>query len=157
MGNSMKVSLTVALSASLVLASCGFVRDSKLNPFNWFGKSEPTETLVSVEKPADPRSLVDDVLSMEVEPYSGGVIVRAKGLTPTQGWWNAELVEAETDDPSHLVLEFRLLAPIVPTDVNTPRSREVVVAKTVSPQQLEYISRITVQGARNARTSRAHR
>lgn len=149
--------LTVALASLLVLASCGFMRESRLNPFNWFGRSEQAERVVVAEEPQDPRFLVENVVSMDVEPYSGGVIVRAKGITPTQGWWDAELVELEDDDPSHLVLEFRLLAPLTQTDVNTPRSREVVVATTLSPQRLEYINRITVQGATNARSSAARR
>ena len=152
----MSRSLSAALVALMFLANCGFVRDSKLNPFNWFGRSEPAEKVV-IEQPKDPRYLVADVVSMTVEPYSGGIIVRAKGITPTQGWWDAELVELEQDDPSHLVLEFRLLPPLTEADVNTPRSREIVVAKTVSPQRLEYITKITVQGENNARSSRAQR
>lgn len=152
----MSRSLSVALIALMLLANCGFVRDSKLNPFNWFGRSEPAEKVV-IEKPKDPRYMVADVVSMNIETYSGGIIVRAKGITPTQGWWDAELVELEQDDPSHLVLEFRLLPPLTEADVNTPRSREIVVAKTVSPQRLGYITKITVQGANNARSSRAQR
>jgi hypothetical protein len=155
----MSRSLTVALAAMLFLTSCGFVRESRLNPFNWFGRSEQTETVAAVGADEDPRPLVDDVISMQIEPYSTGVIVRATGITPTQGWWDAELVEAklEEEDPSHLVLEFRLLPPPAATPVNTPRSREVTVAKTVSVNRLENIRQITVQGARNARTSRATR
>lgn len=153
----MKRSFMAALAALMLVSACGFVRESKLNPFNWFGRSEPAETVtVPVEK-SDPRPLVADVVDMAIESYSGGVIVRAKGLNPTQGWWDAELVEAKTDDPSHLVLEFRLIPPLTQTEVSTPRSREVVVAKTVSNQRLEVITRITVQGANNARTSRANR
>lgn len=153
MDGAMKRSMTVALAALLTLSACGAMRDSRLNPFNWFGRSEPTETVAVVEK-ADPRPLVGDVLSMSVEPYSGGAIVRATGRTETQGWWDAELVEAKTDDPTNLVLEFRLLPPIVDSDVNTPQSREVTVAMTLSPARLEYISSITVQGANNARATR---
>lgn len=152
-------SLTVALAALLILTSCGFVRESRLNPFNWFGRSERTETVAAVGAETDPRPLVEDVVSMAVEGYSTGVIVRATGITPTQGWWNAELVEAtlEDEDPTHLVLEFRLVPPPSPTPVNTPRSREVTVAKTLSLSRLDNISQITVQGARNARTSRTTR
>jgi hypothetical protein len=153
MDGAMTRSLTVALAALLTLSACGAVRDSRLNPFNWFGRSEPVETIRVVEK-ADPRPLIGDVLSMSVEAYSSGVIVRATGRTETQGWWDAELIEAKTDDPSKLVLEFRLLPPIVRTDVNTPRSREVTDAKTLSPTRLEYITSITVQGANNARATR---
>lgn len=147
-------SLTAALIALLVLTSCGKVRDSRLNPFNWFGRSEQTETLQTVQKPADPRPLVGDVVSMNVEPYSGGAIVRATGISPTQGYWDAELVEVENDEPGHLILEFRLFPPVAEQGVNTPRSREVTVAMTLSPARLESISRITVQGASNARTTR---
>ncbi|MCF8486405.1 MAG: hypothetical protein K9G71_14445 [Rhodobacteraceae bacterium] len=147
-------SLTAALIALLVLTSCGKVRDSRLNPFNWFGRSEQTETLQTVQKPADPRPLVADVVSMNVEPYSGGAIVRATGISPTQGYWDAELVELENDEPGHLILEFRLFPPVAEQGVNTPRSREVTVAMTLSPARLENISRITVQGASNARTTR---
>lgn len=154
MDGAMTRSMTVALAALLTLSACGGVRESRLNPFNWFGGSEPTETITIVVDKADPRPLVGDVLSMSVEPYSGGAIVRATGRTETQGWWDAELVEAETDDPGKLVLEFRLLPPIVRTDVNTPRSREITVAKTLSPTRLEYISSIVVQGANNARATR---
>lgn len=147
-------SLTAALIATLVLTSCGAVRDSRLNPFNWFGRSQPTETIQTVEKPKDPRLLVADVVSMNVEPYSGGAIVRATGIAQTQGWWDAELVELETDEAGHLILEFRLFPPVAQQDVNTPRSREITVAMTLSPARLENISRITVQGESNARTTR---
>ncbi len=147
-------SLTVALIALLVLTSCGRISESRLNPFNWFGRSEPTETIQSVVKPKDPRLLVADVVSMNVESYSGGAIVRATGITPTQGWWEAELVETENDEAGHLILEFRVFPPLIEQGVNSPRSREVTVAITLSPTRLEDINRITVQGANNARTTR---
>lgn len=153
----MKRSLTVAVAALMVVTSCGMVRESRLNPFNWFGRSEPSQTVAASITPEDPRPLVDDVTNMKVEAYSAGVIVRATGITPTQGWWDAELVEVEVDEPGHLVLEFRIIPPLTTTAVNTPKSREVTVAKTVSAVRLENISKITVQGARNARTSRAGR
>lgn len=144
---------TLALAALLTLTACGAVRESRLNPFNWFGPSEPRESIV-LEDPVDPRLLVADVISMDVEAYSGGVIVRATGRNPTQGYWDAELVEAETDDPTEIVFEFRLLPPVLTSDVSTPQSREVTVAKTLSPARLEQITRITVQGANNARSVR---
>lgn len=144
---------SVALAALLTLSACGAVRESRLNPFNWFGRSAPVETTAVVEK-VDPRLLVSDVVSMSVEPYSGGALVRATGRTDTQGWWDAELVEAKTDDPDKLVLEFRLLPPLINTDVNTARSREITAAYALSPARLENIRSITVQGAKNARATR---
>ncbi len=149
----MKRSMTLALVALLGLSACGMVRDSRLNPFNWFGSSEPTASIVLVDK-VDGRPVIQDVLSMTIEPYSAGAIVRATGRAETQGYWEAELVEVATDDPTEIVLEFRILPPLVRADVSTPQSREVTVAKTLSPQRLELINRVTVQGANNARTTR---
>ena len=57
----MKRSVTFALAAVLVLTSCGMVRDSRLNPFNWFGQSEPVDVLTAVPDGQDTRLLVADV------------------------------------------------------------------------------------------------
>ncbi|MBA3910256.1 MAG: hypothetical protein C0524_10320 [Rhodobacter sp.] len=135
------------------LVGCGGVRDSKLNPLNWFKRSEPRETIVLPGESADPRPLVEAVLSMSVEPMPGGAIVRATGLTPTQGWWSAELVPLPLDENGVLVYEFRLLPPITKTDVNTPRSREVEVAIYISDYKLDAVREIVVQGAGNARSA----
>jgi hypothetical protein len=150
----MKRPVTAALVAVLVLTSCGVVRDSRLNPFNWFGRSERVETIAPLQEKRDPRLLVADVVSLTIEPYSGGAIIRATGVMETQGWWNVDLVEVENDDPTHLLLDFRSLPPVTQTDVGTVRSREVTAAMTVSPRKLEDITRVTVQGAQSARTTR---
>jgi hypothetical protein len=144
----------LVLSLCVLLAGCGGFRDSRLNPFNWFGRSEPRETIVLPEKAADPRPLVAEVLSMSVEPMPGGAIVRATGRTPTQGWWKAELVPQPLTEGGALVYEFRLLPPITPTDVNTPQSREVTVAEFISDIKLDAVREIVVQGSGNARASR---
>ncbi len=146
----------LALTLTLALASCGGIRDSRLNPFNWFGRSAPAERIqvaVATDADADPRPLVETVTDMQVDAFPGGAIVRATGLTPTQGWWAAELVELPIDEDGVLVLEFRLLPPITPTDVNTPQSRTVTVGTSFSEIKLSKISRIVVQGKTNARAS----
>ncbi|MFN4153027.1 MAG: hypothetical protein ACK4HF_00085 [Paracoccaceae bacterium] len=150
----MRSPATAALVAVLVLTSCGAVRDSRLNPFNWFGRSERVETIAPVGAKVDPRLLVADVVTLSVEPYTGGAIVRATGVMETQGWWQAELVEVKGDDPTHLVLDFRILPPVTQTATGTVRSREVTAAMTVAPRRLEDITRVTVQGERSARTTR---
>ena len=150
----MKSPVTAALVAVLVLTSCGAVRESRLNPFNWFGRSERVETLSSLQQAADPRLLVADVVSLDIEPYTGGAIVRATGVMESQGWWQAELVEVKGDDPTHLVLDFRILPPVTQTPTGNTRTREVTAAMAVSPRRLQDISRVTVQGERSARTTR---
>ncbi len=142
------------LSLCLVLVGCGGFRDSRLNPRNWFGPSAPRETIVLPGESVDARPLVDAVLSMTVEQNPGGVIVRATGQTPTQGWWKAELVPQPVTEDGVLVFEFRLIPPLTKTDVNTPRSREVTVGTYVSDIKLDQVREIVVQGANNARTVR---
>jgi hypothetical protein len=136
------------------LAGCGGFRESRLNPFNWFGRSAPRETIVLPTDRKDPRPLVEAVLSMSVEPIPGGAIVRARGQTPTQGWWQAELVPLDIDENGVLVYEFRLLPPVTNADVNTPQSRQVDVAIYISDIRLERVNEIVVQGATNARSAR---
>ena len=144
----------VVLGLTVALAGCAGVRQSKLNPFNWFKKSQPRETIVLPKEGSDPRGLVETVLSMQVEPIPGGAVVRARGLTPTQGWWDAELVPQDLDDKGVLVYEFRLLPPVGKTDVNTQASREIDVAIYISDIKLESVREIVVQGATNARSAR---
>lgn len=144
----------VIFGLGLALAGCGAVRQSKLNPFNWFRKSEPRETIVLPEEGSDGRPLVDTVLSMQVEPIPGGAVVRARGVTPTQGWWDAELVARDLDEDGVLVYEFRLMPPAGRTDVNTQQSREIDVAIYISDVKLQNVREIVVQGAQNARSAR---
>lgn len=149
----MRLPLTAALVALTVLSACGGLRDSRLNPFNWFGRSEPA-VQVQTAKPTDPRALVDQVLTMAVEAYPGGAIVRATGLPPTQGYWEAELVARPLDENGVLVLDFRVFPPIAAASVANQQSREITVAYSLSDIKLQAISEIVVQGAGNARSSR---
>ena len=80
--------------------------------------------------------------------------MRARGETPTQGWWQAELVPQDVDPNGVLVYEFRLLPPVAPADVNTPQSRRIDVAIYVSNIRLDQVNEIVVQGANNARSAR---
>ncbi len=137
----------------LSLAACGGIRDSRLNPFNWFGRSEPVEKVVIDEKPEDHRQRVETVLSMAVEPVSSGVIVRATGRSPAQGYWEAELVPQPLTAEGVLVLDFRISPPRDTTNVSTPRSREVTVALHLSNIKLANVRQIIVQGANDARSA----
>jgi hypothetical protein len=105
---------------------------------------------VATALPSDPRPMVDKLLSMQVEAFPGGVIVRATGLPPTQAYWNADLVALPPDDKGTLVLEFHLVAPTTPVPANTQKSREITVAYTLTDFSLREVSRIEVRGARNS-------
>ncbi len=151
----MRLPVTAALIAVTLLVSCGAIRESRLNPLNWFGKSREVEqTAVVSQAPQDPRNLVQTVLSMAVEPFPGGAIIRATGLPPTQGWWSAELVARPVDENGVLVLDFRVFAPPTPKPVVNQQSREITAAISLSNIKLDGIREIVVQGETNARSSR---
>jgi len=146
--------LTALVALTLILAGCGGFRDSKVNPFNWFKRSEETQKLALPARPADTRALVASVISMQVEEVPGGAIIRATGLPPTQGWWKADLVPLDVDENGRMVLEFRIFSPVDQKAVGNERSREVVVALFVSNIKLEPVREIIVQGDTNARSAR---
>ena len=151
----MRLPLIAALTLALALPACGGFRDSRLNPLNWFGRAQETEQVaLTEEQKADPRLLVERVVSLNVEALPTGVIVRAKGLPPTQGWWSAELVERPVDENGVLVYDFRVFPPLIDTPEGTPRSREITVAASLSTVALDPIREIVVQGATNALSSR---
>lgn len=149
----MKHPMIAVLSAALVLSSCASVRNSRLNPFNLFGNSTPSTNVAAPETRVDQRLLVQQVTGLVLEPSPGGVIVRATGLPPTQGYWEAELVPGEVTD-GKIVYEFRVFPPLSRKIVATPRSREIEVAAYLSNNKLAKINEISVQGASNSRSSR---
>lgn len=151
----MKRRVVLALGAAFVVTGCGAVRDSRLNPFNWFGGARRRQRVeTSVEAAKDQRLLVADVISLSVDPYSSGAIVRATGIPPTQGWWDAELVARPIDEDGVLVYDFRVFPPLTNTPPGTPRSREITVGTSISAVRLDQVREIVVQGANNALSSR---
>lgn len=152
----MRAGVLAAMTAVMVVSACATVRDSRLNPFNWFGRSQVTR----VATPATPavnyggRVPVTEVTEMHIEPATGGAIIRAKGVPPTQGWYQADLVLEPGEREDELSYRFVLRQPDAGQRVGTPVSREVTVATFVSDFRLEGIRQITVAGAQNARTTR---
>jgi hypothetical protein len=150
--------LLAALALLLTLTACGQVRESRINPLNWFGRSEarPTAPLGQpIPVLPDTRPLVDQVTAMSLERTHGGAILRATGLPPTQGFWDAELVAVTGANVGEgvLVFDFRLAPPPYLARQGTTFSREVEVATFLSNAQLEGVSRIVVRGLRTERVS----
>lgn len=152
----MRRRVLLGLGVAAVVAGCGRIRESRLNPFNWFGGARRRERVAAEGTPAaqDQRLLVAEVVSLSVDPYSAGAIIRAKGIPPSQGWWDAELVARPIDENGVLVYDFRVFPPLIDTPAGTPRSREITVGTSISAVKLDQVNEIVVQGAGNALSSR---
>lgn len=150
------------ISSVLVLtlvSGCSGWSDSRLNPGNWFGGQSVPDTLVPVEAQAvtDSRPLVAQVTGVAVEPTPGGVILRAVGLPPTQGYWQGALVSQNPDlvpEDGVLSFQFRVAPPPAPAPVGSPATREVVVGVFLSRQDLQGVTQLRVIGAGNERSVR---
>ena len=154
----MRVILLATLTAVLLLGACAKARDSKLNPFNWFQRSAPVDTLEPEEgydALTDNRILVDQVVGLVIEAIPGGAVVRATGLPPTQGYWSAELLPENDGVPVNGELSFRFVVAPPPdvSRVSTVQSREISVAVYLSNIDLAEVRRITVLGARTSRSA----
>lgn len=149
----MRIALFAAMAALMILAACGKIRESRFNPFN--GSRAEVATLQPkggyVVTP-EYRQLVDQVLTLAVEPMPGGGIVRATGLPATQGYWQADLVPENDGEPVDgvLTLRFVVFPPPQPAPASTQPSREITVGYFLTDQQLAKISRIIVQGQTTA-------
>ena len=174
----MRKTLTTVLIASFLLAGCGAIRDSRLNPFNWFGRSQEvavdtgqtTETNPLIPRRTglfsrsrqeyenrDLTTPIATVSELWVERVPGGAIIRAKGLDATQGAFNVLLVpelddEVAVDGVLTYTLERQL--PLEPRPVGPTQTREVVVARRVTDQTLQGVRTIKVVAAQNARQVR---
>ena len=149
-----KPALALALTAVLTVTACGAMRESRLNPMNWFGRSHETKTEeFGIASPEDKRPLVAQVLGMTIEQTPTGAIVRATGMSPMQGSYDAELVARPVDDKGVLVYDFRLMSPPEAKPVGAARTREVTAGAHLSHAKLAGITQIVVQGAQNARSA----
>jgi hypothetical protein len=142
------------LLSCLALAGCG----SSWNPFNW-GQTE--EVIIRSEggdagspdmlTVPDPRPQMPRVVALSIDRMPTGAILTARGLPPRQGWWGAELVPvpAARAPAGTLAFVFKAVPAPAPQQVGTERSREVVVARTITLGALEGMSRIVVVAGEN--------
>lgn len=162
--------ISVLLLSALVLTSCGAVRDSGLNPFNWFGRS--VSTPVATEGAVNPlipkrrasifRQEQDtsyrgwdlgEITELEIERRPGGAILRATAVADYQGAFELKLVKLDAESsPTTLTYAFRGLQP---REAQGPvQGRTHTVALWITDNKLAGINTIQVKGARNIRTVR---
>lgn len=154
----MQKTALAALVLVLALGACGSGGWSRLNPMTWFS-DDTVETLAPSngwDNTTDRRALVPVVRSMEVLRTPEGAVIRATGVTSTQGWWDVELRPINDEEPvdGALIYEFVLAAPRAQTGAGPEQSRTVTAAVKVSNYTLAGVNRIVVRGAQNAQSAR---
>lgn len=169
----MRISLTVLLVASMGLGACGVVRDSTLNPTNWFGRSTSAPVEEASTNPLIPAqgglfagrraknalyigTPFNEIVDLKVERIPGGAIIRATGRAARQGTYSVQLTPANEDEvPVDGVLTYRLEGiALTNTAAGTPPTREVTAARKLTSQDLRGVRSIRVEGQRNARVAR---
>lgn len=144
--------IVIVIALLGVLGGCSRISESRLNPFNWFGRDRAVE-VQAVDVVTDPRPLVAQVINVSIERAPGGAILRAVGLPPRQGYWAPELIETGRAN-GVVAFHFRLAEPPAPTRVSTQVSREVVVATFLTDQDLAGVREIQVIGSQASRAVR---
>jgi hypothetical protein len=169
----MKHPIALLLLSAMLLGACGTVRESRLNPFNWFGAARSTPVADAAESDVNPlippqrRSIfyaerdtsyrgteVAQVTGLFVERRPGGALIRAEGVVARQGAFDVRLIKMpEESDETTMVYALQALQP--PRGAAGPESaRRVTAAEFVTDNELAGIRTIRVQGATNAQTSR---
>ena len=138
----------IILGGFLGLAACG----GRLNPFNWFRRGRKPQVVdeTGFVAPVETRGLMTRITEVKVEETSTGVILRATGVMPAQGYHDAELVGLPLDEDGVKVFEFRIRAPADTTGPGPEASRTITAAVAISYYQLDQIAALRVLGAENA-------
>lgn len=169
----MRRPLVALLVLSMTLGACGAIRESRMNPFNWFGGSREVSADVDPASTGAANPLIpqrranlfrrdegiflgrplDQVTELRIERVADGAIIRVEGIAQRADAFDIRLVPVPTERPDELHFELQGEFPEVTR--NTVRlPRPVVVATHLSDQELAGIRRIRVSAARNARESR---
>ncbi len=172
----MRTLLSALLITTLVLPGCGSVRDSRLNPKNWFGKSQVVEVdenaevnpLIPRKKglasrkngPAPKGALIEQVSALTIERVPGGAVIRAQGIAAHMGGYDLRLVPLNDGKPEKGMLsyEMRLFYPVIDHRrsriTGTARARTLNVAHHLTDQDLDGVRSIRVIGDQNSRSSK---
>ncbi|WP_101068038.1 hypothetical protein [Roseovarius salinarum] len=171
----MRFLLTLFTISALALAGCSSLRDSRVNPANWFGKSKSEPRAEQTEQAGNPLipenegegvfSLMGDkdhegtpvaqVTGLEIKQVSGGAIVRVQGITRRQGAHDVRLASPTEGEPVDGVLTLRLeAAQPEDTAIGPERTRVVNAARFIPERELRRTRSVRVIAETNVRTSR---
>jgi hypothetical protein len=144
--------LPLLIAATVTLAGCSTLSESRLNPLNWFGSSgAPVVADGRPLVPADAVTVVTDtrplmtVTRVEVARTGDGALVTATGVQPAPGHFNAQLARVGIDGT---ILVLRMVAEAPPAPVGG--TREIIAATAVSNATLAGLTGVRVEGAGGA-------
>ncbi|MEM9576247.1 MAG: hypothetical protein AAF999_04445 [Pseudomonadota bacterium] len=140
------------------------------NPVNWFGNDAPDESVLEPIDEANPLipqrtgifqsrntpapylgTTIDAVADLTLERVPGGLIIRATGQSARFAAFNARLTPSNEDEvPVDGVLTYQLQAQYTQVSSGTPESRQVIVARQLTDQELQGARTIRVEGLQNA-------
>ncbi len=165
----MRFILAISLVTTLAACSGGGGTGSassmaSLNPFNWFGNRAATPGNAAGTpslaprrgylKVVDTRPLIDQITALAAEKTASGVILRATGLAPSEGYHSADLVVVASAKAGELVFEFRARPPASAARIGPAHLRELVAGAHLTRAQLIGIRIIRVIAGRNSRSVR---
>jgi hypothetical protein len=157
----MRATLPNALILVLLLGGCSGLRESRVNPFNWFAGTPsegPAETIVEQDPSEIGTVLIDQITDIRMEPVQGGALLRVTGQMASQGGWDAQLKAPKkalgSPPENSLVVRFLVRQPPVPQPTSSAASRSVTAALFIDRDRLEELRTITVQGAQNTQSLR---
>ncbi|WP_339106999.1 hypothetical protein [Thioclava sp. GXIMD4216] len=162
----MRKPFLASLAIVLALSACGSIRESRMNPWNWFGSStEKTSTPSLAPKGgyaaalADNRSVIAQITSLEIRKTSAGAIVEVTGLPPTQGWWDVALIAENDGRPVNGEIHYTMVGYPPSAEsaeahrAGTVGSRQITAAAYIDNFKLADVRRVTVTGASNSRSA----
>ena len=152
----------LAFALVLTLAGCAGSGGGigSLNPFSWFGGGSAAarpDTLAprgGFPVAVDRRPLIEKITAVAVERTPYGIIVRATGLPPTLGYYDAGLVAVAAPRRGELAFEFRARPPGRAMPAGSAYARQITAGAFIPKERLHGIRTIRVIGATNSRTAR---
>ncbi|SLN46350.1 hypothetical protein AQS8620_01914 [Aquimixticola soesokkakensis] len=159
--------LIILFTAASLLAGCASVRDSRFNPRNWVDSTPDVVTSDSgaIVLPTlaprkgyvafvDTRPLIAQMTGLSLQRTQTGAILVASGRVPTQGYYDAELVEIDEGLPNRLTYAFRIRPPSTAMPATSAAQSALNVAVTLSNAQLLQATEIVVQAGNVTRSLR---
>jgi len=166
----MRKSFTTVLIASFLATGCASNRGSTPIPPSEVGQAQALQADAATNPlipsrvgvfggsreqidPSDLSTPIASITELRIERLPGGAIIRATGVDQIQDAFNVRLVpgnaeELPVDGVLAYTMERQRLAE--PTPMGAARTREVVVARKLTDNQLRGVRSIRVQAAQNA-------